>query len=228
MVSQVLYGEGMRLLTERKKWYEVETTLDGYSGWIDAKQFHSVKNDDFDKLKSEAPHLVTDIFEYVSLENGSLMLVPLGSRLNCQHLLLHTSEINPSITQDDRTHLVQAAMLFLNAPYMWGGRSFMGIDCSGFIQVVYKLIGQSIPRDACDQAQRGEAMSFIEEAKPGDLAFFDNAEGDIIHVGMLLADNHIIHAHGKVRIDRLDHTGIFNEDTQTYSHKLRVLKRILN
>src|SRR5699024_4739977 len=101
------------------------------------------------------------------------------------------------------------------------------IDCSGLTQMIYKLAGFRLLRDASQQARQGEPLSFIEESEPGDLAFFDNKEGRIIHVGLMMADNYIIHAHGKVRIDRIDHTGIFNVDTNTYSHKLRVIKRIL-
>src|SRR5690606_1141660 len=102
-----------------------------------------------------------------------------------------------------------------------------GIDCSGFTQMVYKLNGHKLLRDASLQAQQGEVLSFIEESEPGDLAFFDNAEGQIIHVGIIMNDNYIIHAHGKVRLDRLDHTGIFNVDSERYSHQLRVIKKIV-
>jgi cell wall-associated NlpC family hydrolase len=117
--------------------------------------------------------------------------------------------------------------MYLNAPYLWGGKTPFGIDCSGFTQMVYKLNGYNIYRDASQQATQGEALSFIEESEPGDLAFFDNNEGSITHVGIIMKDNYIIHAHGCVRIDRLDHTGIFNNEMNTHTHKLRVIKRII-
>ena len=110
---------------------------------------------------------------------------------------------------------------------MWGGRTPFGIDCSGLSQIVYKVNGYKIDRDAKDQALLGTPLSFIEESEPGDLAFFDNKEGDIIHVGIIMKNNYIIHAHGKVRIDRLDQTGIYNVDTNKHSHKLRVIKKII-
>jgi len=116
---------------------------------------------------------------------------------------------------------------FLNAPYLWGGKTPFGIDCSGFTQMVYKLCGYKLLRDAGQQATQGEALSFIEESEPGDLAFFDNEEGVIVHVGIIMNDNYIIHAHGKIRIDRIDHSGIFNVDTQRHTHKLRVIKKII-
>nr|MCU0352093.1 C40 family peptidase [Flavobacterium sp.] len=90
-----------------------------------------------------------------------------------------------------------------------------------------KINGYSLFRDASQQANQGEALSFIEESEPGDLAFFDNEEGKIIHVGIVLENNYIIHASGKVRIDRLDHLGIYNAETNRHTHKLRVLKKII-
>ena len=117
--------------------------------------------------------------------------------------------------------------MYINSPYLWGGRSPFGIDCSGFVQLVYRMNGIQLPRDASDQAKIGQTLSFIEEAEEGDLAFFDNNEGDIIHVGIMLEDNRIIHASGKVRIDKIDHQGIYNVDTKQYSHRLRIIKAII-
>ena len=126
-----------------------------------------------------------------------------------------------------REKIVDNAMMYVNAPYLWGGRSPFGIDCSGFTQLVYKIGGKKLPRDAYQQAEIGQTLSFVEEAENGDLAFFDNEEGSIIHVGILLGENEIIHSSGKVRIDKIDHQGIFNVDTKKYSHKLRLIKKIL-
>jgi cell wall-associated NlpC family hydrolase len=117
--------------------------------------------------------------------------------------------------------------MYLNAPYLWGGKTPFGIDCSGFTQMVYKLNGYHLLRDASQQASQGIPLSFIEESEPGDLAFFDNEEGNIIHVGIMMENNYIIHASGKVRIDRLDHLGIYNADTNRHTHKLRVIKKII-
>ena len=126
-----------------------------------------------------------------------------------------------------KENIVKTSLLLLNSPYLWGGRTPFGIDCSGLSQIVYKVNGYKIDRDAKDQALLGTPLSFIEESEPGDLAFFDNKEGDIIHVGIIMKNNYIIHAHGKVRIDRLDQTGIYNVDTNKHSHKLRVIKKII-
>jgi cell wall-associated NlpC family hydrolase len=121
----------------------------------------------------------------------------------------------------------ETAYLFLNAPYLWGGRSPFGIDCSGFTQLVYKLNGYKLPRDARQQVELGSPLSFVEEAEAGDLAFFDNEEGNIVHVGIILENQQIIHASGSVRIDKFDHYGIFHSDNKKYSHMLRVIKKLI-
>jgi len=123
--------------------------------------------------------------------------------------------------------LAKTAYLFLNAPYLWGGRNLLGIDCSGFTQIVYKINGIPLDRDASQQALQGQTLSFIEESEAGDLAFFDDTEGNITHVGLLLEDHHIIHASGCVRIDRIDQSGIFNSETQSHTHKLRFIKKMI-
>ena len=121
--------------------------------------------------------------------------------------------------------LIENAMMYLNSPYLWGGRTPFGIDCSGLSQMVYRLNGIDLPRDADEQAEVGTTLSFVEESDPGDLAFFDNAEGKIVHVGIILENNHIVHASGKVRIDRIDQQGIFNTDLGNHTHKLRLIKQ---
>ena len=160
-------------------------------------------------------------------ENGGLITIPLGSTLNGLSLLKHTHDGNLVDTIQPKSSLIQTAFTYVNSPYLWGGKTPFGIDCSGFTQMVYKLNGYKLLRDASQQATQGEALSFIEESEPGDLAFFDNNEGKIVHVGIIMEDNYIIHAHGKVRIDRLDHSGIYNVEKRMHTHKLRVIKKII-
>ena len=165
--------------------------------------------------------------EFIEDKTGQLYPIPIGSSLNGIKLLNHKYDGNTISESKPKTELIKTAFLYLNAPYLWGGKTPFGIDCSGFTQMVYKLNGYNLLRDASMQATQGEALSFIEESEPGDLAFFDNAEGNIIHVGIIMKDNYIIHAHGKVRIDRLDHSGIYNTEKNTHTHKLRVIKKII-
>jgi hypothetical protein len=227
LVSQVLYGECFKVLEQRKKWSKIRLEFDSYEGWIDNKQYNEISEDQYQNLSSESLLISADLIEHIITEKGELNLIPLGATLNGLALLNHTFEGEHTTGTQAKSNLIETAFMYLNAPYLWGGKTPFGIDCSGFTQMVYKLNGHKIFRDASQQATQGEALSFIEESEPGDLAFFDNNEGNITHVGIIMKDNYIIHAHGCVRIDRLDHTGIFNTDRNTHTHKLRVIKRIV-
>lgn len=227
MVTQALYGDLFKVLEQRKKWSRIRFAFDKYEGWIDNKQFKEIEKESYNVLSNSNLNLSTDLIEYVTDHSQNLYPIPLGSNLNGLKLLEHNFEGNSANSTKDKSHIIKTAFLYLNAPYLWGGKTPFGIDCSGFTQMVYKLNGYKLYRDASEQAAQGEALSFIEESEPGDLAFFDNAEGDIIHVGIIMEDNYIIHAHGKVRIDRLDHSGIYNIDKNLHTHKLRVIKKII-
>ncbi|MDD3005151.1 C40 family peptidase [Flavobacterium sp.] len=232
IVSQVLFGECFEITENGKNWAKIKLHDDHYEGWIDSKQFRVISEEDNIKIKQAPLILSNDLIEYVSTKENLLIPIPLGSSLS----FINIPEINTanyffegmqSQGIQPKSNLINTAFLYLNAPYLWGGKTPFGIDCSGFVQMVYKLNGYSLLRDASQQATLGEALSFIEESEPGDLAFFDNEEGKIIHVGIIMNDNYIIHASGKVRIDRLDHLGIFNAEINRHTHKLRVIKRII-
>lgn len=227
MVSQVLYGEVFKILEARKKWSKIRLDFDNYEGWIDNKQFLLISENDFEGLRKQPVQLASDLVDIVTKENGQMLSICLGSSIHTASFLNHTFEGKSVSEKLPKQHLLQTALLYLNAPYLWGGKTPFGIDCSGFTQMVYKLNGYSLLRDANQQATQGEPLSFIEESEAGDLAFFDNAEGMITHVGIIMEDNYIIHAHGKVRIDRLDHSGIFNYSKRAHTHTLRVIKRVI-
>ncbi|MEZ4803136.1 MAG: C40 family peptidase [Gelidibacter sp.] len=227
LVSQVLYGEFFKVLEQRKSWSKIRLAYDKYEGWIDNKQYIEISHDDYNSLKNSSLKLSSDLVEFVQDGDGKLHTIPLGSTLNGLELLNHQHDGNFEEGIKPKKHLLDTAFNYLNAPYLWGGKTPFGIDCSGFTQMVYKLNGYRLLRDASQQATQGVALSFIEESEPGDLAFFDNEEGRIVHVGIIMEDNYIIHAHGKVRIDRLDHSGIYNVDKRLHTHKLRVIKKII-
>lgn len=227
LVSQVLYGEVFKVIEHRKKWSKIRLAFDKYEGWIDNKQFVFIEKDEYDDIAKSKAILSTDLVEFVEDASQHLYPIPIGSSLNGLSLLNHKHDGNTTSVVNPKSELIKTAFLYLNAPYLWGGKTPFGIDCSGFTQMVYKLNGHKLLRDASLQATQGEALSFIEESEPGDLAFFDNAEGDIVHVGIIMEDNYIIHAHGKVRIDRLDHSGIYNTEKNSHTHKLRVIKKII-
>ncbi|MBU2940146.1 C40 family peptidase [Lacinutrix sp. C3R15] len=227
LVSQVLYGDYFKVLEQRKSWSRIRLAFDKYEGWIDNKQYVEITEEQYYGLHQEFPILSNDLIEFVQDKDKQLYPVTLGASLNGLHLLEHTFDGSKINTICPKEHLINTAFSFLNAPYLWGGKTPLGIDCSGFTQMVYKLNGYKLLRDASQQATQGEALSFIEESEPGDLAFFDNNEGEIIHVGIIMKDNYIIHAHGKVRIDRIDHSGIYNADKRMHTHRLRVIKKII-
>jgi len=226
LTSQVLYGEFFKVLEKRKKWSRIRLFFDNYEGWIDNSQYRSISEDDYRSLVKKKQIYASDFIEFVEDSTGKLTSIPIGSTLSGIHLLSQKYGGETVIERPNKSNLIDTSLLFLNAPFLWGGKTPFGIDCSGFTQMVYKLNGFRLLRDASQQATQGEALSFIEESEPGDLAFFDDSEGNIIHVGLIMADNYIIHAHGKVRIDRLDQSGIYNVDLKTHTHKLRVIKQI--
>jgi len=237
MVTQLLFGDPFEVLETQGSWCRIRITYDQYECWVDKKQFLPIQQPTFDILNS-SPLFCSNELVQVITDNQSQQLFPIviGSTLpnfdNGECLVENTSYTYDGAYINGRlpftkNGIVEMAMIYLNTPYLWGGKTPFGIDCSGFVQMVYKLNGVQLPRDAYQQAEQGETLSFVEEAEAGDLAFFDNAEGRIVHVGIVMDNNRIIHASGKVRIDGFDHHGIFNADKKDYSHQLRLLKRIV-
>lgn len=216
ITTQLLFGESVDILEVKGNWTKIKAHYDGYEGWIDSKQYKLISDEDFAKRETE---IITEKVLYYK-NNGEKFLLSIGSEVSREN------EPN-TVSENLRERIVETALGFLNVPYLWGGRSFFGIDCSGFTQLVYKVNGIKIPRDAYQQAELGEVLDFVEEAQPGDLAFFENEEGKIVHTGIMLEDQKIIHAHGKVRINELDSIGIFNQEWNKHTHKLRFIKRIL-
>ncbi|WP_310558049.1 C40 family peptidase [Flavobacterium sp.] len=232
IVSQVLFGEHFEILEQVNQWSKIKLHIDNYEGWVDSKQYQNISESEFQQLSNDVIVLNSDLLEYITGPNNLLLPIPLGSSLSfLNHIDINTANFNFEGTKisgiKSKKSILSTAFMYLNAPYLWGGKTPFGIDCSGFTQMVYKLNGYKLLRDASQQALQGETLSFIEESEPGDLAFFDNQEGNIIHVGIIMQDNYIIHASGKVRIDRLDHLGIFNAETNRHTHKLRVIKKII-
>ena len=232
MVNQVLFGEQYKIIESRKKFSKIRLAHDKYEGWICNKQLLEIDKVDYDALISSEKNYTTDVLDII--KSDSFQTIVMGSVLpEIQdstfrfNNLDYTFEGLSTSGKQEKGMLITNAMMYLNSPYLWGGRTPFGIDCSGLLQMVYRLSGFGLPRDADDQAEIGTTLSFIEESEPGDLAFFDNTEGKIVHVGIILENNHVLHASGKVRVDRIDQQGIFNTDLGNHTHKLRLIKQII-
>ena len=232
MTTQLIFGEHYKILESKKKWSKIQIAHDKYVGWISNNQIHKINKDEYEKLEKEIPTLSTDILDIIEGDNHQPIVI--GSVLptyKSDHALINNKmyKFNGKKTQgfSQKKHLINNALIFLNAPYLWGGRTPFGIDCSGFTQIIYRLQGIKIPRDAYQQADLGTPLNFIEESEEGDLAFFNNNEGKIVHVGLIMKNNQIIHASGKVRIDKIDQKGIFNIEKNKHTHKLRIIKKLI-
>jgi gamma-D-glutamyl-L-lysine dipeptidyl-peptidase len=231
MVSQLLFGESVKVLkTEGNLWVKIRSLHDGYEGWMTNTMLESV---DEKVAKSKNAFATTDMLSTILISDKQ-MNIPVGSSLPFfENGKGRLGNVDYSFSghyfkrneQRPSAELVrQLTASWLNAPYLWGGRTPLGVDCSGFVQVIFKLMGIDLPSDAWQQAQEGKAVKKFADSQTGDLVFFDNKE-DIVHVGILLGDGLVIHSSGKVRIDGIDKKGITNKNTGSLNIRLRAIKR---
>jgi len=241
MVNQILFGEHFAIVKEDEKFSLVKSLCDNYEGWVDKKMITRIQKETADELTTE-DHAVTNkpiVNCFIESKNENIVLTG-GSTLPFYNpktesfaigdktFHIAKEQVNlPLVKNFAGDEMLSIAFMYLNTPYLWGGRNALGIDCSGFVQVVLSICGYSFPRDAYQQVEKGSSISFLTEARSGDLAFFENTEGHITHVGILINNNQIIHASGRVKIESIDSQGIINEVTGKYSHQLRVIKRVL-
>ncbi|MGG9960949.1 NlpC/P60 family protein [Ferruginibacter sp. SUN106] len=224
MKSQLLFGEKVTVdNSDIKGWIKITCKADGYDGWCQPGQLREI---DAVQYEDSAIVLAADWLNEIGYDDKA-MFIPLGSLLSVKEKDIKFSgrTFDPATAQTDEIFIRQIAFKFLSTAYLWGGRSVFGIDCSGFAQAVYKFLNIPLLRDAHLQATQGEAVGFLQEVRCGDLAFFDDEEGQIVHVGILLNEHEIIHASTKVRIDKIDNEGIVNTSTGERTHHLRIIKR---
>jgi len=237
MYTQLLFGERVEILEVHERWLFVRNLADNYTGWADRKMILVLSPDEEQRLAHVSSYCVavplllcdkTISNEKMFLPGGSLLPAYGHGRFTIGNEVYQISiPSNSNIRETLSERLVNLALQYLNAPYLWGGKSIFGIDCSGFVQVLFCICGIQIPRDASQQVEYGRVIDFILEAQAGDLAYFENQEGDIIHVGLLINDHQIIHASGWVKIESIDSQGIISSQTGKYTHTLRVIKRLI-
>ena len=258
MSTQILFAEQCEILAEQARWYQVRLCQDGQEGWVDKKMLTPLSAEEEQKLPAEATAMVLMPMAYaVSENNGQTIPLTAGTRL-CNYkdgrfeLLGVGFRIDPSMVLTaplplDEPHLLQAVRFFLNIPYLWGGKNAMGMDCSGFTQVVLSLFGKHLLRNASEQATQGTEVNRLEDAQAGDLAFFckpqtnhanhanhanNGAHAPITHVGILIDKQRIIHCSGRVKVEKIDATGIFSIEQADakhpqgqYTHQLLSIRR---
>ena len=237
--TQMLFGELCSVLEEKPRWMRIKLESDGQEGWVDAKMICPMKPEEYasygNAYKSSA--MVSYPMTYaVSENNGQTIPLTAGTRLtyysNGRFEVLGVGfRIEPGMViseplEMNQENLLQAVRFFLNVPYLWGGKNAMGVDCSGFTQVVMSLFGRHLLRNASEQATQGIEVENLSLSQSGDLAFFDHDDGKISHVGIIIDSERIIHCSGRVKVEKLDSIGIFCAETGDYSHHLVRIRRI--
>lgn len=228
MVSQLLFGEVVTIIEQKEKWWKVQSFADNYLGWLDPKQIRILTQKEVNRWLDGISYERAPNIQLLS--DTGIMPIPKGSFIPFQF-----SE-NFSIGKYEYAYLgidykypiknpFELANEYLNAPYLWGGKTPAGIDCSGLTQAVFRFSEINLPRDASQQVEYGEVISY-NNSEVGDLAFFQNKDGKVTHVGILSGEGTIIHASGYVRISTMDQNGILEDDGKNYTHSLHSIKRM--
>ncbi len=234
MISQLLYGESYQIVAHSQdlEWLQIVHSFDGYSGWLNSLQHHSISEEYYHQTNNTDLQIVAQRSAQAEIQSEVYQL-PMGSifPLSSPELFTNTGHFSsdaltkPLSQRLEFRELADYARIYLNTPYLWGGRTPWGIDCSGFVQQVFRLAGYALPRDSYQQARHGSRVNTWDLQKPGDLAFFASDGNKINHVGIILEENRIIHASGKVRIDSIEPAGIVVNKMIT--HKMNRINRVL-
>ncbi len=228
IVSQLVFGDHVEVLQDGKPWVKVKNAFDNYEGWMDFKQLTAIDQSTYEKGLAHPAIPVTQKALNLTGPHGDLTIflgatLPFFNGTSCQ-LGKETYTLNETIESVKYGDIKRLSEFYLNAPYLWGGKSMYGIDCSGLTQNVYRAVGIHLLRDASQQVNQGQNIQW-DERQIGDLLFYTTSSDKITHVGILISKDEIIHAHGRVRIDHCDLKGIFNDEQDRYTHHFHSVKR---
>lgn len=228
-LTQILFGELIYIIDQIDRWSKIRNVADNYEGWVDSKMITHLDQHEFTRLLHAQVHYINEPLSKTII-NSETIYLPMGSFLcgyDPERELYKVNEVVCSIPKD-RTcvaplekstgALMQMANKMMNAPYLWGGKSILGLDCSGLTQVACRMAGIVLPRDARQQIHHGQVISSLSEAHTGDLLFFATADQKVKHVGIYVSLNKILHASGYVHIDELDVSGNIISKITSYSH----------
>jgi gamma-D-glutamyl-L-lysine dipeptidyl-peptidase len=235
-VTQLVFGDHYEVSehAKDKKWIRIKVNFDQYEGWLDSKQHHSITKDYYEYLNRAEFKITTDLTSTM-LYNKSPLIILMGSMIPISSSELFKMEEQFAFNGEAKNvgmkrefeYVRNIALKYVSAPYLWGGKTPFGIDCSGLAQMVYKICGYKLLRDSSQQATQGKPVKSFVEHKPGDLAFFKDKEGKINHVGIILDGDRIIHASGRVRVDHINEEGILHIESKIYTHHLSHIRRLL-
>ncbi|MBN2480651.1 MAG: C40 family peptidase [Bacteroidales bacterium] len=238
MVSQLLFGELYRVLAEKEHWIRISTSYDQYEGWISRNQHVALTETEYKNIIQLPCRILPVRFAEIIPDDAPALTIVAGSELygftnKKRYTFIKNKSfkvtVDPGETgRPSKECILATARQFLNTPYLWGGRSMFGCDCSGFVQTVFKIHGIGLPRDTSQQSKYGTGINSLKDSGPSDLAFFMNERQIVHHVGIIISPSEIIHASGCVRIDPIDATGIFNVMEQQYTHQSFFIKRLLS